>query len=379
MPPDIGLDAELQAFESGYSTTREDEALATRGDFLKAFPLQRLKVLTLDDYVIGMGTASFCARVEAKSRAWANIQGATSFKFGIYFGRTKTDAIRKYRFSSKFGESAAEAFENVKAALLSLVQAGATLDFQAIDANPLSQMFKAKILSLYFPDKFLNVCSDGHLTLLAGKLGIGKRPYISEYQHLLLGPKNRHTVSRRWSNPRYMEFLYRKFIPQHLNKAAALRIGKPRKGAHRRINFEDLQEGRDAIGKLSEAFALAWEQERLTGLGHPELIAEIADRRDRPAYGYDFLSHSAPGQERYIEVKSVGKDKGCFRFFLSENERGVSESDPSRNDYFFYLVFYGRDRKPERLVAIPATELYPMAQIDACAFRVSFSIDEAST
>jgi len=32
-----------------------------------------------------------------------------------------------------------------------------TPDFSALDENPLSQMFKAKILSLYFPERFLNV------------------------------------------------------------------------------------------------------------------------------------------------------------------------------------------------------------------------------
>jgi hypothetical protein len=56
----------------------------------------------------------------------------------------------------------------VKAALLDLVALGATdhPDFAAIGANPLSQMFKAKILSLYFPERFLAVCSSEHLEML---------------------------------------------------------------------------------------------------------------------------------------------------------------------------------------------------------------------
>lgn len=375
MPRTSITDSEFRAFARSYSTTREDEALAARGDFLKAFPLSSLKTLTLDDYVIGKGTASFCACVEAKTRAWAYIQGATSFKFGIYFGRTKSDATKKYRYTNKFGTTATDAFNNVKAELVKLVKAGQTLDFQAIDENPLSQMFKAKILSLYFPEKFFNVCSSEHLEMMAGELGISERKYVSEYQHRLVEFKNKNHLTRNWSNPRYMEFLYGKFLPSHKIAPATGTIEKPKSPSRRRVNFAELQEGWAKIGKLSEEFALAWEQKRLAATKFPELAAKITDRRDRPAYGYDFRSYTAPGQERYIEVKSVGKEKGGYRFFLSENEKGISTSDPCRDDYYFYLVFYGSDSKPERLVAVRATEFYPKSVVEACAFRVRFSVD----
>ncbi|MDP1651190.1 MAG: DUF3883 domain-containing protein [Rhodocyclaceae bacterium] len=375
MPRTSIPDSELRAFARSYSTTREDEALAARGDFLQAFPLSSLKTLTLDEYVIGKGTASFCACVEAKTRAWAYIQGATSFKFGIYFGRTKSDSAKKYRFTNKFGKSEAEAFKNVKAALLKLVKAGEDLDFQTIDENPLSQMFKAKILSLYFPEKFFNVCSSEHLEMMAGELGISERQYVSESQHLLVEFKNKNRLTRNWSNPRYMEFLYGRFLPSHKTTPATGTIEKPKSPSKRRVNFAELQEGWAEIGKLSEEFALAWERKRLAATKFPELAAKIADRRDRPAYGYDFRSYTAPGQERYIEVKSVGKEKGGYRFFLSENEKSTSNSTQCRDDYYFYLVFYGSDKKPERVDAVRAIELYPKALVEACAFRVRFSVD----
>lgn len=76
----------------------------------------------------------------------APLQGATSFKFGIYFGRTKSDPTRKYRFTEKFGTTEGDAFAAVRVSLVDLVVLGAAdaPDFAAIDANPLSQMFKAK-------------------------------------------------------------------------------------------------------------------------------------------------------------------------------------------------------------------------------------------
>ena len=42
---------------------------------------------------------------------------------------------------------------------------------EAFDANRLSQMFNAKILSLYFPNRFLAVCSKEALEVLAGETG----------------------------------------------------------------------------------------------------------------------------------------------------------------------------------------------------------------
>jgi hypothetical protein len=47
--------------------------------------------------------------VESGTKAWANIQGPTSFKFGIYFGKTRSDPTRKYRFADKFGTTEKDA------------------------------------------------------------------------------------------------------------------------------------------------------------------------------------------------------------------------------------------------------------------------------
>jgi len=51
--------SELRAFEKGFNTIMEDSALQARGEFLRRFPLSKLKNLSLDNYVIGSGTDSF--------------------------------------------------------------------------------------------------------------------------------------------------------------------------------------------------------------------------------------------------------------------------------------------------------------------------------
>lgn len=227
-------DSRLQAFEQTYDTKHEDTAAQVRGEFLQNFPLSHLPYINRDDYVIGLQSPTFCAHVEARTRSWANIQGATSNKFGIYFGKTKSDPRKIYRFTRKFGETEDDAFSSVKAALLALVRLGEApiLDFVKIDGNPLSQMFKAKILSLYFPEKFLNICSADHLEMLGCELGYANGRPISEYQHLLLKAKLSSDSTQKWSNPKFMEFLYDVYVRADIT--ATNTVQKPRQKAHQK-------------------------------------------------------------------------------------------------------------------------------------------------
>ncbi|EJJ0979366.1 DUF3883 domain-containing protein [Escherichia coli] len=371
-------DDELRNFSKTFDTTSEDKALSARGHFLLSYPLKELKNITIDEYVIGKGTASFCACVEAKTKAWANIQGATANKFGIYYGKTKSDPTTRYRYTKKFGNTKKEAFNGVKNALLKLIQAGKSKKYRDIDENPLSQMFKAKILSLYFPSSYLNICSAEHLKQIALGMGIQGQLYISEYQHLLIEKKMENKITKNWTNPKFMSFLYSKFIRGNLSTNSLCTIQKPRKKSKRPVNFEDININGDIIGKLSEEYAIEWERKRLVGIGYEELVKKIEDRRDIPSYGYDYLSFNAPGHERYIEVKSVGREKKeeYYRFFLSENERAISIKKEYSKDYYFYLVIYGKNGMPCDILVKHAKELYSNSEITPCAYVVRFNLED---
>lgn len=364
----------LLKFEQSYDAKHEDLAAQARGEFLQNFPLNRLSKIELNDYVIGLQSPTFCTHVEVKTRPWANIQGSTAHKFGIYFGKTNTDTEKIYRFTRKFGGTTDEAFLSVKAALLALISLGqaSVLDFVEIDANPLSQMFKAKILSLYFPDKFLNICSSEHLNMLGVELGYPDERPSSEYQHLLLEAKLSHANTRKWSNPKFMAFLYDVYVRAGVEQIENLQ--KSRKKTFKKVNFEDIHNQRGAIGKAAEDFAIEWEKQRLGGAELSHLIAKIDDRRDRPGFGYDFLSHTSDKQQRFIEVKSVGKQINGegHRFFLSENELTVSQSVSHKDSYFFYLVFFGKNQKPLELLPILAKDMYVIGEKTPASYVVRF-------
>lgn len=365
----------LQAFDRSYDTTRQDSALAARGEFLEKFPLAQLGALRLQDYVIGTQQATFCAYVEARTWQWANIRGATARKFGIYHGRTKSDPRHSYRFHKDFG-TPQQAFRAIKAELLKLVKLGSAkrLDFAAIDGVKLSPMFRAKILSLYFPQRFINICSKDHLRQFAGYLGLPEDLPASQYQHEIVRLKQANPRCVQWSNPKFMAYLY------HTYRRAEAPVPKAQRKVPERpsrpADFEQIQADRDRIGKLAEEFALRWEKRRLIAAGMDKQADRIRDRRAYPRDGYDFLSFSSPLQRRYIEVKAVRQTApGVWRFFLSENEYVKSRSDAIQGHYFFYLVRFDGRGLPIECKSEEAEALLHDSKMPTAVFRIECALD----
>ncbi len=100
---------------------------------------------------------------------------------------------------------------------------------------------------------------------------------------------------------------------------------------------------RRQLGRLAQDVALRSEQRRLREAGHP--IPETAARPvwDQPGRGYDILSCELDGTARHIEVKAARQSGRRFSFFLSENERVQSRSQPN---YHFYLVTGADSARP---------------------------------
>jgi uncharacterized protein DUF3883 len=137
-----------------------------------------------------------------------------------------------------------------------------------------------------------------------------------------------------------------------------------------------MQKQRAEMGRLAEDYALKLEKERLAGASLEHLISNIEDRRNRPAYGHDFLSYSAEDEFRYIEVKCVAKLSDGYRFFLSDNEHQTSLSAQHCDGYYFYLVFFDGSCNPVELLAIVARQLYPKAELLPSSYEVRFDRKE---
>ena len=106
--------------------------------------------------------------------------------------------------------------------------------------------------------------------------------------------------------------------------------------------------GRDAraraLGEEGESFLFQAEQNRLSEIGRDDLAGKVrwVAKEDGDGAGYDILSFSRYGDERWLEVKTTN-GPATTPFWITENERRVSEDRP---DVFRLARLYDFSRVP---------------------------------
>ena len=104
------------------------------------------------------------------------------------------------------------------------MDAGKADDFNAIRKNMLAPIVRYKILAMYYPDKFLTIHSERHLTYFCKKAGI---PYLQDddelvLQRKLLQWKEKQSDIQDQSLLEYVAYLYEHFgVPPTVDKGLA--------------------------------------------------------------------------------------------------------------------------------------------------------------
>lgn len=193
---------------------QENELEQFREQFVADFPIKKLKEITKEEYAVHAGKRdTFCFRIENELVELGNIHGAPAAKFGLYYGKSGEDTTQKYRFSAKFGESADEAMDKIRKELVMLLIAGSNDDFDSIRKCALSPMYRGKILSVYYPEKYLCIFVPEHLTYFMQNLGINSEPgedVLAQQRKLLEWMKNRPECED-WRVHDFSNFLYDSF------------------------------------------------------------------------------------------------------------------------------------------------------------------------
>ena len=202
-------------------TQSQRQAEAARLEFVDKFNWNKLENLTLEEYAIGQPNQdNFCYWVERKLIDLGSILGSTSAKFGVYFA-SDTQFIQWTRWTNND-------FDTIRDALLDLISAGESQAIDRIKKSPLSPMFKAKILSLYYPERFMNIFSDNHIKYFLDKLGISYKDNSNsiDLRELLIDYKSSNDVFSSWTAIEFGYYLYEHF-------------GKPAKVVDKQLNTED--------------------------------------------------------------------------------------------------------------------------------------------
>jgi hypothetical protein len=109
-----------------------------------------------------------------------------------------------------------------------------------------------------------------------------------------------------------------------------------------------------SLGKSGEERVLISERIRLEREGRSELARRVRwiAQEEGDGAGYDIRSFEADGRERLLEVKTTTGHQ-LTPFFLTENERGLSEERP---DAFRIVRLYDFMRQPRAFELVPPLE-----------------------
>ena len=137
------------------STRGEDDQIWD--EFLAKWPIEKLGVMTLNEYTHEGNKDTFTYWIEHRTSQLGGIGGGSSFKFGVY---NRADAAEKenargrifegnYAWYEKYGKTRDEAFDNVRSLIVQLARAARSGDWKTVDSIDLGLGYKWKLAFLY--------------------------------------------------------------------------------------------------------------------------------------------------------------------------------------------------------------------------------------
>ncbi|MGD1455640.1 McrB family protein [Vibrio harveyi] len=124
-------------------------------EFLAEWPLERIKTMTLQEYVSTQDKTTFTYWLETKTQPLANIKGSPSPKFGIYKRNSEPKERSgmahgsEYSWWEKLGSTEQEAFETVRSEIVRVINAVRVGDLTTVDSAKLAPVYKWKIAFMY--------------------------------------------------------------------------------------------------------------------------------------------------------------------------------------------------------------------------------------
>lgn len=341
-----------------------------REKFVRRFNPDKIKSMSIDEYVIGrQNKESFCYIIERTLDKLGRITGVSSGKFGVWYSPEE----HSYNFRSKFGTNYKEAFNNIKKSILELLEAGKKHDCDAIVENPLHSFLKGKILSVYYPEDYLNIFSEPHLDYYLTFFNLDtkdlKKSNVLYKREALLDFKNMDKDMRTWSVNMFAVFLWSHYPKTPLNprevavKQKEKELEFPTIDSYSFVNMHLLKEKQSfcskthtdkslpdyekearvckKLGDRGEYVVKLAEEDRLVkemGLSKSKakkLVKWVS--RESDSYGYDIKSVSNDETERFIEVKATKGKVGSLDFYYTENEYETAKK--YGENYYIYVVF----------------------------------------
>lgn len=195
--------------------------------FLEAWPLERLRNMTIEEYSQAGDKENFTYCLERETKPIANILGGSAFKFGIFHRSAteeKLDGKGKiyqdgYAWLEKYGATKEQAFTEIKRRIIETIENAQTGNLEAIDALDFSPVVKWKIAFLYQNQTQPKIISIFSKTMLDFLTEDKKLNYAQSYQHLIRQQDDRSLL--QYSNDLVQEYVDAHPKQGHLTPAEA--------------------------------------------------------------------------------------------------------------------------------------------------------------
>lgn len=204
----------VQAYEKeGMPEAVERYACAQkeREDFLDRFPVNRIRELSLKEYAFTKSSygnkASFCTTMYYGMENIAHRGNARTHMFGIYFKGKENQPVLSYTYKKQFGNDYDGAFLQIKEDIVELLTEVGKDNFEAVKNCRLRSDFRYRLLIVYFPDKFLPICTKTMMEPVCNTMGVpfGNREMV--YCNIELRRiKESSLLTRNWDNGVFLGF-----------------------------------------------------------------------------------------------------------------------------------------------------------------------------
>lgn len=182
-----------------------------RKQFVSDYAIEEIPKLSLEEYLIGkagVGSSdTFCRRMRYDLQGLSSMGNVRFDIFGIYYDANGHYALSK-TFKNMFGNDFKSAFKYIKNEMVSLLKAASEDDYKGIITNRLNSSFRYKLITVYFPEKFIPVVTNSVLKEYCYRVGLSINPNDPMiYRNIdLKAWKDRNPELSKWSNDKLMRF-----------------------------------------------------------------------------------------------------------------------------------------------------------------------------
>ena len=168
------------------------ELYKLKEDFLEEWPIERLKIMPLEEYT-NLDKTSFCYWLEAITTDIGSIWGGSAYKFGIfkrkdlesenYNDKRKSDGV--YAWYGKYGDTREEVYDKVRETVINIATLSQQNNLDQIEQIDFGDGIKWKIAFLYGDYNVIDIFNHNGLKTSAKYLGYNEKdqryPALNKY------------------------------------------------------------------------------------------------------------------------------------------------------------------------------------------------------